>query len=143
MKCLLASILEGFCSVLGTKLGGKTGPKGGPKIDPKRHRKNDAKQEPFRTRLGAVLGRFWLPKRPQNNSAGALRTVVFRFIFALKLSFVFDIVFSRFGSDFGGSWASKSAALLAAPGVLEPTAFYACINILHVLTRGRPGDSKI
>ena len=31
---------------------------------------------------------------------------------------------------FGGSWASKSAALLAAPGVLDPTAFYACINIL-------------
>ena len=27
----------------------------------------------------------------------------------------------------------KSAALLAAPGVLEPTAFYACINILLFL----------
>ena len=35
------------------------------------------------------------------------------------------------GLDFGASWASKSAALLAAPGVLDPTAFYACINILH------------
>ena len=44
--------------------------------------------------------------------------------------------FSGFGLDFGGSWASKSAALLAAPGVLNPTAFYACINILHFLTRG-------
>ena len=31
---------------------------------------------------------------------------------------------------------AKSAALLAAPGVLNPTAFLACINILHVLTRG-------
>ena len=40
------------------------------------------------------------------------------------------------GLDLGASWASKSAALLAAPGVLNPTAFYACINILHVLTRG-------
>ena len=45
-------------------------------------------------------------------------------------------IFSRFGLDFGASWASKSAALLAAPGVLKPTAFYACINILHFLTRG-------
>ena len=31
---------------------------------------------------------------------------------------------------------AKSAALLAAPGVLDPTAFFACINILHVLTSG-------
>ena len=30
-------------------------------------------------------------------------------------------------------WASKSAALLAAPGVLKPTAFFACINILLFL----------
>ena len=42
-------------------------------------------------------------------------------------------IFSGFGLNFGGSWASKSAALLAAPGVLEPTAFYACINILLFL----------
>ena len=35
--------------------------------------------------------------------------------------------------------ATKSAALLAAPGVLKPTAFYACINILLFLTRGGPG----
>ena len=41
--------------------------------------------------------------------------------------------FSHFGLDFGAFWASKSAALLAAPGVLEPTAFYACINILLFL----------
>ena len=33
---------------------------------------------------------------------------------------------------------SKSAALLAAPGVSNPTAFYACINILHFLSRGGP-----
>ena len=38
-----------------------------------------------------------------------------------------------FGIDFGRSWASKSAALLAAPGVLKPTAFFACINILLFL----------
>ena len=50
-------------------------------------------------------------------------------------------IFWGFGLDFGASWASKSAALLAAPGVLNPTAFYACINILHVLTRGRPQPS--
>ena len=33
----------------------------------------------------------------------------------------------------------KSAALLAAPGVLNPTALYACINILHFLSRGDHG----
>ena len=38
--------------------------------------------------------------------------------------------------NFDGLAPPKSAALLAAPGVLNPTAFYACINILHVLTRG-------
>ena len=43
------------------------------------------------------------------------------------------IIFSGFGVHFGSSWASKSAALLAAPGVLDPTAFYACINILLFL----------
>ena len=37
---------------------------------------------------------------------------------------------------------AKSAALLAAPGVLEPTAFYACINILHFLPRGGQGPPK-
>ena len=42
-------------------------------------------------------------------------------------------IFSGFGLDFGRSWACKSAALLAAPGVLNPTAFYACINILLFL----------
>ena len=45
-------------------------------------------------------------------------------------------IFSGFGLDLGGSWASKSAALLAAPGVLDATAFYACINILLFLPRG-------
>ena len=45
-------------------------------------------------------------------------------------------IFWGSGLDFGASWASKSAALLAAPGVLDPTAFYACINILLFLTRG-------
>ena len=38
---------------------------------------------------------------------------------------------SRFGLNFGRVWDFKSAALLAAPGVLDPTAFYACINMLH------------
>ena len=33
----------------------------------------------------------------------------------------------------------KSAALLAAPGVLEPTAFYACINMCIILLGGDPG----
>ena len=45
-------------------------------------------------------------------------------------------IFWGSGLDFGASWVSKSAALLAAPGVLKPTAFYACINILLFLTRG-------
>ena len=30
----------------------------------------------------------------------------------------------------------RSAALLAAPGVLDPTAFYACINILLLIALG-------
>ena len=38
--------------------------------------------------------------------------------------------------------ANKSAVLLAAPGVLDPTALYACINILHFLTRGGQEVSK-
>ena len=42
-------------------------------------------------------------------------------------------IFSSSDLDFGASWVSKSAALLAAPGVLDPTAFYACINILLLL----------
>ena len=55
-----------------------------------------------------------------------------------------------FDIDFFASWpgfwnllglqdGTKSAALLAAPGVLNPTAFYACINILHFLPRGGVG----
>ena len=40
------------------------------------------------------------------------------------------LILEGLGLDFGASWASKSAALLAAPGVLNPTAFYACLNIL-------------
>ncbi len=52
-------------------------------------------------------------------------------------------IFSGFGVDFGRSWASKSAALLAAPGVLDPTAFYACLNILLGHTLGGAPSSKI
>ena len=48
----------------------------------------------------------------------------------------FSIDFLSFWPRFGKVSASKSAALLAAPGVLKPTAFYACINILLFLTRG-------
>ena len=39
-------------------------------------------------------------------------------------------LFSGSGLDFGGSWASKSAALLAAPGVLDPTAFFPSETLL-------------
>ena len=48
----------------------------------------------------------------------------------------FGRVWGGFGCVLGELGHSKSAALLAAPGVLNPTAFFACINILHVLTRG-------
>ena len=48
----------------------------------------------------------------------------------------------RFCLDFGVSWASKSAALLAAPGVLNPTAFITCIKILLLLSRGG-GEASI
>ena len=47
MECILASIFERFCWILGAKLGGK--------IDQKSHRKNDAKKP---SRLGRVLGRL-------------------------------------------------------------------------------------
>ena len=53
-----------------------------------------------------------------------------------------NILAHKWGGGGGPPWGefngigAKSAALLAAPGVLDPTAFYACINILHVLTRG-------
>ena len=60
----------------------------------------------------------------------------------LKTCCFLTSVFSGFGVDFGASWPPKSAALLAAPGVLEPTAFYACINILLFLTRGGQGLAK-
>ena len=54
-------------------------------------------------------------------------------------------IFGGSGLDFGGSWASKSAALLAAPGVLDPTAFYACINILlgNALVGVRPAKIEV
>ena len=54
-----------------------------------------------------------------------------------------SLIFSRLGLNFGPSWASKSAALLAAPGVLEPTAFYACINILLCMLKGGARSSEI
>ena len=58
-----------------------------------------------------------------------------------------------FNIDFFGFWprfrrvlglqdGAKSAALLAAPGVLNPTAFYACINILLCMLKGRPAPPK-
>ena len=56
----------------------------------------------------------------------------------------FNIDFFGFGPRFrrvlGLQDGAKSAALLAAPGVLKPTEFYACINILLFLTRGGHRD---
>ena len=48
----------------------------------------------------------------------------------------------RFWRVLGLQLGAKSAALLAAPGVLNPTAFYACINIVLFLTKGRPRSPK-
>ena len=45
-------------------------------------------------------------------------------------------IFSGFGLDFGASWASKSAALLAAPGVLKPTAFMLALTDCFSFLRG-------
>ena len=59
------------------------------KIEEKVHGKFDAKLEPFRMRLGAVLGRFWAPKK----SSWPLRSYYGPLIFALNLSLFFDIVF--------------------------------------------------
>ena len=63
-----------------------------------------------------------LPKTIQHRRKIDARNVLF-----------FNIDFLGFGLDFGASWASKSAALFAAPGVLNPTAFYVCIDILLFL----------
>ena len=43
-----------------------------------------------------------------------------------KMGCFLTSIFSGFGLDFGGPWDAKSAALLAAPGVLNPTEFFAC-----------------
>ena len=45
-------------------------------------------------------------------------------------------IFSGFGLDLGRSWASKSAALLAAPGVLKPTAFMLALTDCFSFLRG-------
>ena len=50
---------------------------------------------------------------------------------------------SRFWNLLDLQLGAKSAALLAAPGVLDPTACFACLNILHVLPSGRPTTSKM
>ena len=67
-----------------------------------------------------------LPKRGPNPSKIDAENVLF-----------FNIDFfgfrPRFWSLLGLQDGAKSAALLAAPGVLDPTAFYACINILLLL----------
>ena len=52
-----------------------------------------------------------------------------------KCSFL-PSIFGGFGLDLGGSWASKSAALLAAPGVLEPTAFMLALTDCFSFLRG-------
>ena len=54
----------------------------------------------------------------------------------LKMCCFLTSIFSHLGSDFGKSWASKSGTLLAAPAVLEPTAFYACIKYCPNYLRG-------
>ena len=58
----------------------------------------------------------------------------------------FNIVFfgfrPRFWKVLGLQDGAKSAALLAAPGVLNPTALYACLNILLFLPQGRPRSPK-
>ena len=70
-----------------------------------------------------------LPKRDPNPLKIDAQNVLF-----------FNIHFYRFMPRFwrvlGLQLGAKSAALLAAPGVLDPTAFFACINILDFLTRG-------
>ena len=45
-------------------------------------------------------------------------------------------IFWGSGLDFGASWASKSAALLAAPGVLKPTAFMLALTDCFSFLRG-------
>ena len=70
-----------------------------------------------------------LPKRGPNPSKIDAENVLFFNIDFLSFR-------PRFWSLLDLQDGAKSAALLAAPGVLDPTAFYACINILLFLTRG-------
>ena len=87
------------------------------------------------TRLGvswALLGRLW-------NALGRLLGTSWVSWAPLERFFgSWEALGDGFGRVLKGVWTSKSAALLAAPGVLKPTAFFACINILHVLTSGGP-----
>ena len=51
-------------------------------------------------------------------------------------------IFWGSGLDFGASWASKSAALLAAPGVLKPTAFLLALTYCFPCLRRGEGIPK-
>ena len=95
----------------------------------------------FGRRFERVFGRFFGPKiRTKSDLKKSVRQAKSIEKTNTKLmpkTFRFSTsIFSGFGLDFGASWASKSAALLAAPGMLNPTAFFACLYILHVLTWG-------
>ena len=73
------------------------------------------------------FGAFFLPKiipKPFQNEVRTLQKSM------PKTCCFLTSIFSGFGLDFGGSWASKSAALLAAPGVFNPTAWISCLDIL-------------
>ena len=65
-------------------------------------------------------GTFFVQKTSQKPSQNEARTLPKSMP---KTCCFLTSIFSGLGLDFGASWASKSAALLAAPGVLDPIAF--------------------
>ena len=75
----------------------------------------------------ADLVPFWRPKRFQNRPQNVKKSILKNDTF---LTSILEGFRPRFWGVLGLQLGAKSAALLAAPGVLDPTAFYNCINIL-------------
>ena len=87
MEGILASIFHRFWWILGAKLGGK--------IEPRSKKKCMENMMQNRSRFERVLDRFWPHFGRQNKKFRSPLGHYGRSIFALNISFVFDIVFGR------------------------------------------------
>ena len=102
-----SSILVGF--------GSQVGRENRAKIEEKLHRKYDAKPEPFRTRLGSVLGRFgppkWSPKAPKKK--GSFHFWASGTLLGPDLGprWPQDLILDAFGTIFGCFWQDFGSIL--------------------------------